>query len=172
MICPECKAENILGADLCHNCGADLRTLTLPGAGTEFEEHLIRDSLGELGASEAVSLSPDDPVALAVHEMRNRGAECVLVRQQGQIVGVLSERDVLMKAAGERVDLSALRVRDIMTPDPVILRSDDTLAVALHKMSIGGFRHIPFVAKDGTTLMVSVQDVFRHVSRFIEATAR
>ncbi len=51
-----------------------------------------------------------------------------------------------MKAAGDKVNLSALAARDIMTPDPVILREEDTLAVALHKLSIGGFRHIPFVA--------------------------
>ena len=32
-----------------------------------------------------------------------------------------------------------------MTPDPVVLRSEDTLAVAIHKMAVGGFRHIPIV---------------------------
>ncbi len=91
----------------------------------------------------------------------------MLVRDNGDIVGILTERDVLMKAAGDRVDLHALTAGDIMTPDPVILREEDTLAVALHKMSIGGFRHIPFVAR-GQTLLVSIQDVFRHVSAFID----
>ena len=167
LICPECKAENILGVDLCENCGADLRDLALPRADSEFEEHLISDRLSELGASEAIGVSPGDPVALAVHVMRRNGAECVLAKEGERIVGILTERDVLMKAAGEKVDLNALAVRDIMTPDPVMLREEDTLAVALHKMSIGGFRHIPFVSEGQTTLLVSAQDVFRHVARFI-----
>jgi len=168
MICPDCRAENIEGTDLCEACGADLRSLKLPQPDTEFEAHLMHDHLGELGAKAAVSVSPGDPVVFAVHVMREKGAECVLACDEtGQIVGILTERDILLKAAGERDDLSALAVRDIMTPDPVILREDDTLAVALHKMSIGGFRHIPFVSEGSETLLVSIQDVFRHVSAFI-----
>jgi CBS domain-containing protein len=167
MICPDCKTDNIEGADLCESCGADLRNLKLPNPENEFEQHLVNDHLADLGAVAALTVSPGDPVALAVHSMRKDGSECVLVRENGKIVGILTERDILMKAAGEKVDLNALAVRDIMTRDPVILREEDTLAVALHKMSIGGFRHIPFVSSDRETLLVSIQDVFRHVSGFI-----
>lgn len=167
IICPDCKAENIPGTDLCESCGHDLRNLTLPKAETEFEEHLMNDRLGGIGAEEALSVAPGDPVTVAVHFMRQHGAECVVVTDGDGIQGILTERDVLMKAAGDKVDLSALAARDIMTPDPVILREEDTLAVALHKMSIGGFRHIPFVAEGRATLLVSIQDVFRHVCAHI-----
>ncbi len=163
IICPDCKEENIPGTDLCESCGHDLRNLALPKAETEFEEHLMNDRLGGIGAEEALSVAPGDPVTVAVHFMRQHGAECVVVTDRDGIQGILTERDVLMKAAGDKVDLSALAARDIMTPDPVILREEDTLAVALHKMSIGGFRHIPFVAEGRATLLVSIQDVFRHV---------
>jgi CBS domain-containing protein len=149
------------------SCGQDLRSLALPAAKTDFEDHLMYDSLAALGASDAIMVAPGDPVALAIHEMRQQGAECVLVKGDDGILGILTERDVLMKAAGPKVDLNALAARDIMTPDPVILRADDTLAVALHKMSIGGFRHIPFVAEGQNTLLVSIQDVFRHVSAYM-----
>lgn len=170
-VCPSCNFENILGTEFCEECGSDLRHLALPQAETDFEGHLMNDQLSDLGAAEALSLQPGDPVSLAVHFMRKQGVECVLVRDETeQIVGILTERDILMKAAGPEVDLNALAVRDIMTEDPVILRETDTLAVALHKMSIGGFRHIPFVALGRPALLVSVQDVFRHVSRFIYAS--
>lgn len=168
MICPACRSENILGADVCEVCGADLMDLALPSIDTELEEHLVHDRLREINAREAVSVSPADPVAVAVHKMRETEAECVLVRDEaGQIIGILSERDILMKAAGANTDLMALAVRDIMTKDPVMLREEDTLAVALHKMSVGGFRHIPFVADDGHTMLISIQDVFRHVAEYI-----
>jgi CBS domain-containing protein len=167
MICPDCKAENIEGADLCESCGADLRNLKLPGAQTLFEEHLTNDRLGGIVAREAATVSPGDPVAYAVHFMREKETEAVLVTEDSEVVGILTERDILLKAAGEKVDLNAMAVRDIMTPDPVILREDDTLAVALHKMSIGGFRHIPFVAEGRPVQMVSIQDVFRHVSSVV-----
>jgi CBS domain-containing protein len=100
--------------------------------------------------------------------MREQEVECVLVRDAaGTIIGILTERDILMKAAGPDRDLMALAVKDIMSPDPVMLREGDSLAVALHKMSVGGYRHIPFVADDGTTLLISIQDVLRHVAAYI-----
>jgi CBS domain-containing protein len=170
IICPDCRSENLPGTDVCESCGQDLSSLVLSVAKDEFEEHLMNDSLSILGASEAVMVAPGDPVAFAIREMRQRGAECVLVRDESGIQGILTERDILMKAAGPKVDLNALAARDIMSPDPVILRGDDSLAVALHKMSIGGFRHIPFLAEGKEPLVVSVTDLFRHVSGFIGNT--
>jgi len=168
ILCPSCRAENIQGSDVCEVCGADLSELAIPTAESELEGHLVNDRLGEINASEAISVSPADPVAVVVHRMRETEAECVLVRDKaGRIVGILSERDVLMKAAGANRDLMALAVRDIMTKDPVMLREGDTIAVALHKMSVGGFRHIPFVADDGHTILISIQDVFSHVAEYI-----
>lgn len=168
MICPDCRAENIEGVDTCEVCGADLRNLKLPTATSEFENHLTHDRLLEVTAQEARSVSPDDPVFLAIHFMRDENVECVLVRDNhGQVEGILTERDILLKAARADLDLMAMKVSDIMTADPVMLREGDTLAVVIHKMSVGGFRHMPFVANDGTTLLVSIQDVFRHVAEFI-----
>ena len=170
-ICPSCSAENIPGSEFCEECGSDLRDLALPQARTDFEEHLMNDHLADVGASEALTVLPGDPVTLAIHFMRKQDAECVLVQDEAdEIVGILTERDIMMKAAGPENDLSALAVQDIMTVDPVMLRETDTLAVALHKMSIGGFRHMPFVAEGRPTLLVSAQDVFHHVSRFIRST--
>ena len=168
MICPDCHTENIAGADVCERCGHDLQQLDLPSADDKLTEHLLNDRLSELGAGEPPGVVPGDPVALAIHHMQERNIGCVLVHEGDQLVGILTERDVLLKAAADDVDLNAVAVRDIMTPDPVILREEDTLAVALHKMSIGGFRHIPLVQDGRVTRVVAIQDVFRHVSAFID----
>jgi CBS domain-containing protein len=171
MICPDCHTDNVDGVDTCVNCGSDLRNLDLPSAESEFEEHLMSDPLGVVGAREAPGVSPRDPVYLAIHIMQRRGVECVLVWDNGEVVGILTERDILMKATGEKIDLNAVRVADLMTPDPVIARDSDTLAVALHKMSVGGFRHIPLLTSDGDPAVVSIQDLFRHISHFIPQRA-
>ena len=47
-----------------------------------------------------------------------------------------------------------------MTPDPVVLRHDDPIAVAIHKMAVGGFRHIPIVEDGRPTGVVTARDVF------------
>jgi CBS domain-containing protein len=55
-----------------------------------------------------------------------------------------------------------------MTHDPVILRSGDPVAVAIHKMAIGGFRHVPIVKGGVPVAVVSARDVFRHLAAGIE----
>ncbi len=169
IICPHCKAENIQGADFCERCGHDLHTLDHPSVEDEFTEHLLNDRLHDLQPREVPFVSPRDPVAFAIHKMQSLGAGCALVKIGDQVVGIVTERDVLLKSAGERLDLNAITVAQTMTPDPVILRGDDTLAVALHKMSVGEFRHIPLLIDGTVTHVVSIRDVFRHVSAFIHA---
>ena len=169
MICPDCKTENIPGADQCESCGHDLHSLDLPGVADEFTEHLLNDRLGDLGPRDPPVASPSDPVALAIHLMQERKTGAVLVYENDQLVGIITERDVLMKAADAKADLNAIAVGSIMPADPVILREDDTLAVALHKMSVGGFRHIPLVAAEGPACIISIRDVVRHISPFIPA---
>ena len=81
----------------------------------------------------------------------------------GRLVGIFTDRDAVVKVAGKRLD--AFDVRDFMTPDPVVLRREDTLAVAVHKMAVGEFRHIPVVEDDGTPIgVVAAADVFRHIA--------
>lgn len=167
MICPDCKAENIDGAEFCESCGTDLHDLALPSAEDEFTQHLINDRLGDIRSQEPAIVAPSDPVALAVHRMQETGLGCVLVNDGQELAGILTERDVLLKSATDKADLNALAVRDLMTPDPVILREDDTLAIALHKMSVGGFRHIPLVKDGRATHVVSIRDVVRHIGPFI-----
>jgi CBS domain-containing protein len=52
-----------------------------------------------------------------------------------------------------------------MTPDPVVLRHDETLAIAINKMAVGGFRHIPMVKDGHPAGVVTARDVFGHLAR-------
>ncbi len=54
-----------------------------------------------------------------------------------------------------------------MTPDPAVLRQDDTIAIAIHKMAVGGFRHMPLVEDGHVKGIVTAQDVFRHILRIL-----
>jgi len=171
MICPNCDTDNIPGADTCESCGSDLSGLDLPRAEDEFTEHILNDKLADVEAEVPPTVAPGDPVAFAIHGMQEARVASALVKENGKLVGIMTERDVLLKAAGEDVDLNALAVRDLMTPDPVVLDESDTLAIALHNMSVGGFRHVPVMSGGEVVCVLSVRDVVRHIGPFIPRDA-
>lgn len=161
MICPSCGHENIQGADQCENCGADLRTADIPAPSTGFEEALVNEPLAGLQPPPPVTIAPTASAAEAVRVMQENTTGCLVVEDAGGVRGVLSERDLVLKLSG--VGLDGVTVAELMTPDPVVLRPDDSLAVAIHKMAVGGFRHIPLVDDGHATALVSARDVFRHI---------
>jgi CBS domain-containing protein len=166
MICPECKTDNIDGVDTCVNCGHDLYSLDHPASSQSREEgpEFIRERLAELPAQSPVRVTVGDPVALAVRLMQNSDTDCVLVMSGTHLAGIITPWDILHKVAGSNEDLNAVTCGQIMTADPVFLRDDDDIAVAINKMSVGGFRHIPLLQGGTPTAVISIRDVFKHIA--------
>lgn len=161
MICPVCGHDNLEGVDSCENCQADLRTVDLPAPGSAFEARL-QASLASLRPARPDVVAPETPAAEALARMREGHVDCVLVARGERLRGIFTERDAVLKLAGR--SLAGLSVGESMTEDPVVLRRDDTVAVAIHKMAMGAFRHIPLVDDDGAPSgVVTAADVFRHI---------
>jgi CBS domain-containing protein len=165
MICPECKHDNIEGVDTCANCGHDLHGFDHPAArqaphGPEF----ISRPLSDLPAQSPVRAATTDPVGLAVRLMQNSDTDCVLVMRGNQLAGIITPWDILHKVAGPNEDLNAVTCGEVMTADPVFLRDEDDIAVAINKMSIGGFRHIPLLRGGTPTAVLSIRDVFKDIA--------
>ena len=163
MICPSCGFENIQGVDECENCGADLRAADIPGPGTAFEAKLVGVPLSEVHPQLPLSIDPGASAAEAVTRMRDAGVGCLIVVGNGALQGILSERDLVLKAVDGSANLEQVAVADLMTRDPVVLRADDSVAVAIHKMAVGGFRHIPVVNDGQPTGIVSARDLFKYI---------
>ena len=121
--------------------------------------------LDELGSPAPITVTADTPIDVAISRMYEAGTDCVLVVADDRLVGIFTDRDAVVKAAGKRLD--SFHVRDFMTPDPVVLRHDDPIAVAIHKMAVGGFRHIPIVEDGRPTGVVTARDVFHHLAQAI-----
>jgi CBS domain-containing protein len=160
--CPSCGFDNLVGADTCDNCGADLAGHDVPQATVTFHGQLLGEHLDELGAPPPITVSPDTPLDVAIARMHENETDCVLVMADDRLVGIFTDRDAVVKAAGKR--LPSFHVRDFMTPDPVVLRHDDPIAVAIHKMAVGGFRHIPILQDGRPTGVVTARDVFHHLA--------
>jgi signal-transduction protein with cAMP-binding, CBS, and nucleotidyltransferase domain len=166
MRCPACGFDNLIGSDVCDNCGADLAGRDVPEAATSYRGPLLGEHLDELlhelnvGEPDILDASAD--VDAAVQVMHTKGSDCVLVVDHGRLVGIFTDRDAVLKVAGRPAERQP--IADLMTRDPVVLRHDDTIAVAINKMAVGGFRHIPIVEDGVPTGVVTARDVFRHLA--------
>jgi CBS domain-containing protein len=109
-----------------------------------------------------VIVAPDTALDVVVTRMHEAGADCVLVVANEGLVGIFTDRDAVVRVVDQ--GLAAQHVGDLMTMDPVALRHDDTVAVAIHKMAVGGFRHLPIVEDGRPVGVVTARDVFRHLS--------
>ncbi len=162
MLCPVCHHDNFEGEDTCANCGADLSTSDVPQQLDDYHDTVLGEHLDALGIGSPLVIEPGMAVADAIRQMHESGVDCLLVCEDERLVGVFTDRDAFVKAVDKRLGL--FKVRDFMTPDPVVLRRDDTLAVAIHKMAVGEFRHIPIVDDEHHPLgVVSAADVFRDI---------
>lgn len=162
MNCPVCQWQNFAGDDLCANCGADLRAADTPEPATGFHGPLLGVQLDELGAPAPETTDASTDVAAAIERMHREGIDCLLVTEGGRLVGIFTDRDALLKLAGHGQEHRP--IADLMTPDPVVLRRGDTIAVAINKMAVGGFRHVPIVDDGRPIAVVSARDIFRHLA--------
>ena len=163
MRCLTCGYENLAGADVCDNCGSDLAGRDVPEPAIAFHGQLLGEHLDALGNIPPEIVRPDEDVDEAIRRMHDKGIDCVLVVEDGRLVGIFTDRDAVLKVAGTR--LADRSIGALMTHDPVILRHDETIAVAINKMAVGGFRHIPIVEDGRPTGVVSAKDVFRHLAQ-------
>jgi CBS domain-containing protein len=131
-----------------------------------FYEHLIREPIGKSEPRPAVVVNPQTSVADAVALMKEHGTGCVLVQVDHKLVGIFTERDVLFRVVGSKLDPARIPVADVMTPDPETLTLKDELAWVLNLMAVGGFRHVPIVDEDGRP--VGVLSVKHIVERMVE----
>ena len=161
MRCPTCGFENLLGSDVCDNCGSDLAGHDTPQSPTTFRGQLLGEHLDELGIATPETIEATADVNDAIRRMHDKGIDCVLVTEGDRLVGIFTDRDAVLKVAG--LERQARPIATLMTRDPVVLRHDETIAVAINKMAVGGFRHIPIVEGGRPTGVVTARDVFRHL---------
>jgi len=136
-------------------------------------QRLLAASVSELDVRLPVVVSPSATVADTIQALRKarRGA-ALIVDARGTLVGIFTERDLLERLDPADLDLSAFVV-EVMTPDPITLQADATVATALSAMSDGALRHLPVMGPQGRVLgMLSVRDILTWVSLHFPETVQ
>jgi CBS domain-containing protein len=171
MKCPCCDYQNLPGADACENCGASLSHEDVPQAGTEVERSLMEDPVECLQPIRPLTVDSRTSLQDAIWLMRNHGIGCVLITAvNGRLTGILTERDLLQKVAGQGLDLGQCTVGDYMSPAPESSKPDHPLGYALQRMVVSDIRYLPIVDScDRPAGIVSSRDIIAYMAKQFHA---
>jgi len=98
-------------------------------------------------------------VAEAARLMKKKNVAAVMiVKDNGHLSGIFTERDAVFRVLAEGRDPKTTRVAAVMTPHPQTIAPDKPVGHALLMMHEGGFRHVPVVENDKPVGMVSARD--------------
>ncbi len=108
----------------------------------------------------------------AARYMMEHNVGAVPVLRNGDLIGILSERDIMNRVVAVGRTPGTTAVSEVMTANPRAVPADETIEECLFIMREFGFRHLPIV--DGKELkgLVSLRDVLMHQAAEIERQTR
>ncbi|MBN8820236.1 MAG: CBS domain-containing protein [Sphingomonas sp.] len=118
-----------------------------------------------------ISVTRTDSVAQAVTLLAQRRIGCVPVVEDGVVLGIFSERDVVYGLEREGATLLAKTVGEVMTTPPVTIAPDMPIISALSLMTRRRIRHLPIVERGRMVGFVSIGDLVKHRMDKIESEA-
>ncbi len=118
----------------------------------------IRDILSEKGHA-VVTISPRRTVQEAVELLVERNIGSVVVVEDSEVRGILTERDILRLAARRPGMFDELQVAEIMTTDLVTADPDAEIEDVMDVMTRQRVRHLPILHGHGLRGIVSIGDV-------------
>jgi CBS domain-containing protein len=116
-----------------------------------------------------------DPTCCAASDNALRAAEIMKIEDVGavpvvedansrKLVGIVTDRDIVLQAVAEGKDVNNCRVEEIMSRNPVTCRGDEDIAHAMDRMSQHQIRRIPVVdGKDRLVGIISQADIATRV---------
>lgn len=117
----------------------------------------------DLMSSQLCTVDPEASLAEASTLMGERGVGSALVLEDGRLVGIVTERDVV-RAMSNAHDAPLRPVAEWMTKRPGVVPVGTTVKEALRTMMDGGYRHLPIVDGERAVGMVSMRDIARSLA--------
>ena len=111
------------------------------------EPYSLRESASVLDAAEFMA-------------QRRIGAVCVL-DEEGKLIGVFSERDLLNRVVVPKHDPATMKLGEVTSPLRAVIRCDETPQQALERMEEIGSRHLPVLDGEKWVGMLSMRDLLR-----------
>jgi len=119
----------------------------------------IRDLL-KIKSRPVITVGPNETVTAAIQKLvdNDRGSLSVC-NDKGELVGIITERDIVRKCFARSDAIASTKVRDVMTAQVVIGIPEDDLSYVISVMKQKRIRHIPIVDNQKVVGIVSMRDL-------------
>src|SRR5437588_3203161 len=113
--------------------------------------------------SDVLTIEPTATLSAAVQLLAERRIGAVVITgPDRQVIGILSEREIVRAIAGRGPAALDEAVGQVMTRKVLTCSETDTVSSLMERMTAGKFRHLPVVDRSGLTGIVSIGDIVKY----------
>jgi CBS domain-containing protein len=130
--------------------------------------------IGRICRRDVVSIEAGEDIAAAARLMREKHVGYLVVTEPGveattkRIVGVLTDRDIVVAVVARDVDPHSLKVGDVMTRNPLLVGEDNSIDSVLSFMRDAGVRRVPVAGSHGELVgVLSLDDVLERMAQHL-----
>lgn len=119
----------------------------------------MEKSIREVMTPNPAALTPSNSVITAAQAMRMGGFGAVVVVEDDDVRGILTDRDIVVRAVAEGKDPAATTIREVFTSEPATLTPDDSLDHAVEALRESHVRRLPVVEGGFVVGIVTIGDL-------------
>jgi CBS domain-containing protein len=108
-----------------------------------------------------VSVPADMPISGVINVLAEKSIGAVLVVENGELIGILSERDIVRSLSSRAAETLTITAAALMTRTPTTGTPETTVEQAMEMMTDGHFRHLPILENGRLAGLVSIGDVVK-----------
>jgi CBS domain-containing protein len=120
----------------------------------------MANNIREVMTPEPSTVTPDEPVVNAAKAMSDGDfGSVVVVEDGGQVRGILTDRDIVVRAVAKGKDPASTEIREVFTTEPTTLAPEDSLDRAVDALREANVRRLPVVEGTAVVGIVSIGDL-------------
>ena len=156
------EVDDLTESELAHTEGHPKAGVVsfLPGrvsAGSTREEREMGKTVQDAMTRDPRTATPSQSLTEAAQMMKSENAGALPVVQDGRLVGILTDRDIVMRAVAEGIDPRVLTVGDVASRPVVAITPSQDLDDALAMMAQYQLRRLPVVEWDDVVVGILAQ---------------
>ena len=119
----------------------------------------MAESIRDVMTTDPKTIDAGETLAAAAKAMKDRDVGALVVTEQGSVIAIVTDRDIVIRGVAEEADTQTARVGDVASRELTALSPDDTVEDAIRAMREQDVRRLPVIEDDRAVGIVSLGDL-------------